>query len=240
MLLDCTQTIIVIHQMSVHCCCSIAKLCPTLCDPMDCSTPDSSVLHCLPEWRHAHNHVHWMNQWCYPTISSSVSPTSLQPIPLPPCELGPTRILTVGFSWQEYQRGLEFPPSGDLPDPGIEPVPLAWTGRCFTTEPPWKPLHQSTRATIAKYHGLCGIKQQNFIFSPLWRPEVQDQGIRRAGFSWGLCPWLTDSLLNPHVVFLWSLLCVWASLVFHCMSPFPPLLRTPFRLDQGPKNLVSS
>ena len=29
------------------CCRSVAKLCLTLCDPMDCSTPGSSVLHCL-------------------------------------------------------------------------------------------------------------------------------------------------------------------------------------------------
>ena len=27
--------------------CSVAKLCPTLCDPMDCSTPGSPVLHYL-------------------------------------------------------------------------------------------------------------------------------------------------------------------------------------------------
>ena len=25
------------------CCCLVAKSCPTLCDPMDCSSPDSSV-----------------------------------------------------------------------------------------------------------------------------------------------------------------------------------------------------
>ena len=31
------------------CCCSVAKLCPTLCDPMDCSTPGSSVLRSLLE-----------------------------------------------------------------------------------------------------------------------------------------------------------------------------------------------
>ena len=29
------------------CFCSVAKLCLALCNPMDCSTPDSSVLHCL-------------------------------------------------------------------------------------------------------------------------------------------------------------------------------------------------
>ena len=29
--------------------------------------------------------------------------------------------LSVGFPRQEYWGGLPFPPSGDLPDPGIEP-----------------------------------------------------------------------------------------------------------------------
>ena len=32
--------------------------------------------------------------------------------------------------------GLPFPSLGDLPDPGIEPVPHALVGRYFTTEPP--------------------------------------------------------------------------------------------------------
>ena len=31
-----------------YCCCSVAKSCPTLCNPMDCSTPDFPVLHYLP------------------------------------------------------------------------------------------------------------------------------------------------------------------------------------------------
>ena len=31
------------------CCCSVANLCPILCDPTDCSTPGSSVLHYLPD-----------------------------------------------------------------------------------------------------------------------------------------------------------------------------------------------
>ena len=30
--------------------------------------------------------------------------------------------LAMGFSRQEYWSGLPFPPPGDLPDPGIEPV----------------------------------------------------------------------------------------------------------------------
>ena len=31
-------------------CCSVAKLCPTLCAPMNCSTPGFPVLHCLLEF----------------------------------------------------------------------------------------------------------------------------------------------------------------------------------------------
>ena len=44
--------------------------------------------------------------------------------------------LSLGFSRKEYWSGLPCPPPGDLPDPGIEPVPLAspaLVGRFFTT-----------------------------------------------------------------------------------------------------------
>ena len=37
-------------------CCSVAKLCPPLCDLMDYSKPDSSVLHCLLEFAQIHVH----------------------------------------------------------------------------------------------------------------------------------------------------------------------------------------
>ena len=39
-------------------CYSVAKSCSTLCDPMDCSLPGSSVLHYLLEF--AQIHVHWV------------------------------------------------------------------------------------------------------------------------------------------------------------------------------------
>ena len=35
-------------------CCSVANSCPTLCDPMDCNMPGSSVLHYLPEFAQIH------------------------------------------------------------------------------------------------------------------------------------------------------------------------------------------
>ena len=37
----------IIRQMSEHCCCLVAKLCLTLCNPVDCSTPGFPVLHYL-------------------------------------------------------------------------------------------------------------------------------------------------------------------------------------------------
>ena len=45
----------------------------------------------------------------------------------------------MGFSRQEYWRGLPFPSPGDLPDPVIEPASPALAGIFFTTEPPGKP-----------------------------------------------------------------------------------------------------
>ena len=35
-------------------CCSVVQSCPTLCDPMDCSTPGFPVLHYLPEFAQTH------------------------------------------------------------------------------------------------------------------------------------------------------------------------------------------
>ena len=50
----------------------MAKPCPTVCDPMDCSTSGSSVLHCLLEFAQIHIHWIWCCHWswcCYLTTS---------------------------------------------------------------------------------------------------------------------------------------------------------------------------
>ena len=41
----------------------------------------------------------------------------------------------MGFSVEEGQSGLPFPPPGDRPNPEIEPVSPALAGEFFTTEP---------------------------------------------------------------------------------------------------------
>ena len=52
-------TCIISERQRQSCCCLVAKLCPTLCNPMDCSTSGFPVLHYLPEF--AQTHVHWVS-----------------------------------------------------------------------------------------------------------------------------------------------------------------------------------
>ena len=58
-------------------CCSVAQLCLTLCDPMDCSMPAFPVLHCLLEFAQTYiwvKDVHWVNDAIQP--SHPLSPFS--------------------------------------------------------------------------------------------------------------------------------------------------------------------
>ena len=67
-------------------CYSVAKSCLILCDPMDYSTPGSSVLHHLPRvWSNS-----WpLSQWCYLTTSSSAALFSSCPQSFPASESFP-------------------------------------------------------------------------------------------------------------------------------------------------------
>ena len=56
--------------------------------------------------------------------------------------------LSMGFPRQEYWSGLPFPPPGDIPEPGIEPMSPALAGGFFTIEPPGKPMSASSTSTI--------------------------------------------------------------------------------------------
>ena len=62
-------------------CCLITQSCPTLWDPMDCSTPGFPVLHHLLEF--AQIHVHWVSDaiqpshliFCHPLLLPSIFPS---------------------------------------------------------------------------------------------------------------------------------------------------------------------
>ena len=62
------------------CCCSVSKSCPTLCNPMDCSTPGISVQHQFPETEQTH--VHWVGDAIQPSHPlSSPSPPAFSIFP---------------------------------------------------------------------------------------------------------------------------------------------------------------
>ena len=74
----------------MYCCCSVAKLCLTLCNPMDCSTPGFTVLHYFLEF--AQFHVHW--------VSDTIQPSqSLLPLSPPALNLSQHQGL---FQWVSY------------------------------------------------------------------------------------------------------------------------------------------
>ena len=80
---------------------------------------------------------------------------------------------SMGFSRQEYCRGLPFPPPGDLPNPGIEPASAeapALPGRFFTPKPPGKfsswprsSIRQETNLLLS--HSLTCSFMDLFIYS---------------------------------------------------------------------------
>ena len=76
-------------------CCSVAQSCPTLGDPVDCSTPGSSVLHCLSEF--AQTHVLW--------VSDAIQPSHPLLSPSPPAFSLVAPLVQMGFIQHQCRAG---------------------------------------------------------------------------------------------------------------------------------------
>ena len=63
------------HALERTSCCLVTQVCPTLCDPVDCSTSGPPFLHHLLEF--AQTHVHW--------VSDAIQPSHPQSPLLLPC-----------------------------------------------------------------------------------------------------------------------------------------------------------
>ena len=75
---------------------SVAQLCPTLCDSMNCSTPG------LPS-PGVHSNSCPSSQWCHPAISFSIFPFSSCPQSLPASESFPMSQLV---AWGGHSTGV--------------------------------------------------------------------------------------------------------------------------------------
>ena len=103
---------------------SVAQLCPTLCNPMNRSTPGLPVHHKLPEF--TQTHVHRVGDAIQP-ISSSVVPFSSCSQSLPASESFPMNQL---FAWDGQSTGVSALASV-LPKNTQDWSPLEWTAWIF-------------------------------------------------------------------------------------------------------------
>ena len=75
----------------------------------------------------------------------------------------------MGFPRQEYWSGFPFPPPGDLPDPGIEPMSPALAGGFFTTEPPgklymWNLKKKNVQMNLFYKIEICIFTKQKYVY----------------------------------------------------------------------------
>ena len=136
------------------CCCSVAKPCPTLSNPMDCSTLGFPVLHHLSEF--AQVHVHW--------ISDAIQPS--HPLLFPPSVFPSIRV----FSGESVLH-IRWPKFGALASASVLPVniqrwfPLGWTGwislqskglsRVFSSTTVWNHQFFSAQPSLWSNSHIC-------------------------------------------------------------------------------------
>ena len=71
--------------------------------------------------------------------------------------------MSMEFSRQGHYSGLSFPTTGDLPDPGMEPLSLgspALARRFFITAPPGKPFIRCIMVSKVVLYLQLGILQR--------------------------------------------------------------------------------
>ena len=99
--------------------------------------------------------------------------------------------LSIGFSRQEYWRGLPFPPPGDLPDTGTEPTSpasLVWQSllyHCTTWEAHTSCWHQTTVQQailvfdlVVHIHSTPWQKRQNSLYNKTFLKQCISISIR--------------------------------------------------------------
>ena len=105
----------------LQCCyCSVAQLCLTVCDPMDCSMPGLPVHHQLPEF--TQTDVHWVSDAIQPSHPLLSCPQSL-----PASKTFPMSQFFTSGGWSIGASAL----ASVLPMNIQDWFPLGWTGLLF-------------------------------------------------------------------------------------------------------------
>ena len=127
------------HQFS-----SVAQSCPTLCDPMNCSTPGLPVHHQLPEF--TQTHVHWVRDAIQPSHPlSSPSP----PAPNPSQHQGLSNESVLYIRWPKCWS-FSFSPSNEYS--GLISFRMDWFDLLAVQETLKSLLqHHSSKASILRH-----------------------------------------------------------------------------------------
>ena len=167
---------------------SVAQLCATLCDPMDCSMPGLPVHHQLPEF--TQTHVHW--------VSNAIQPSHPLPSPSPPT-LNLSQHLPLQMSQLFASGGQSIGVSAStsvLPVNTQDWSPLGWTGwislqskglsRVFSNTTVQKlALWVSKSFSLETFHrGIAEWSKAEGITRRLWFSCCQSMGSQRLGCAW--------------------------------------------------------
>ena len=127
--------------------CSVAQLCPTLCDPMDCSMPGFPVLHYLPEFAQTH----------IPLVSDAIQPPHPLSSPSPASNFSQHQGL---LYWIVLNKGVFLI---------VQSLSHVWL---FAT--PWTVAHQASLSftisqSLLKFLSIQSVMPSNhLILSPLF------------------------------------------------------------------------
>ena len=132
---------------------SVAQLCPTLCDPMNHSTPGLPVHHQLPEF--TQTHVHRVSDAIQP--SHPLSPLLLLP-PIPPSIRVFSTESTLHIRWPKYWSfSFSISPSKEIP--GLISFRMDWLD-LLAVQGTLKSLvqHHSSKASILRHSAFFTVQ----------------------------------------------------------------------------------
>ena len=138
---------------------SVAQSCPTICDPMNCSTPGLPVHHQLPEF--TQTHVHW--------VSDAIQPPHPRSSPSPPApNLSQHQSL---FQWVNSSHevakywSFSFSISPSNEHPGLISFRMNWLD-FLAVQGTLKSLlqHHSSKASV--------LRRSAFFTVQLWHPYM--------------------------------------------------------------------
>ena len=139
-------------------CCSVPKLCPTLCNPMDYSTPAPAVLHCPLEF--AQIHVRWVSDVTWP--SHPLPPSSFASI-VPSIRVFSSEP-ALCMRWPKYWNfSFSISPSNEYSglisfridwfdllavQGSLQSIPQHYSLKALKVNVPWEPVFHSNRHMI--------------------------------------------------------------------------------------------